>query len=454
MHVVEFEGLRVLLECGLFQGRRSESRERNLNFPFEPDEIHSCVLSHAHIDHSGNIPNLVKKGFEGTIFATRATQDLCGAMLRDSAKIHEHDASWLNKRAQRQGKPPIEPLYTMEDAEASLYNFHGLAYGRPFHILRHLRCTFHDAGHILGSAISHLEIGEGAQRHHLVFTGDLGRQNMPILRNPQIPPGADTLIMESTYGNRCHVPVGDTRRQMLEAIGPALARGGKVIIPSFSVGRTQEIVYHLRHLWHEDALPRVPVFVDSPLSVNVTEVFRHHPECYDRETRDILLAEGNGANDPFGFATLQYVRDVERSKELNGLTMPCIIISSSGMCEAGRILHHLRNTIEDSRNLILITGHMAQNTLGRRLAEGHEEVRIFGEPHRVRAEVRVITSLSAHADSDDLVGFAVELNRRHPLRRIFLVHGEEEPRRALAERLRAEIPAEVISPEMGRHYPL
>jgi metallo-beta-lactamase family protein len=260
--------------------------------------------------------------------------------------------------------------------------------------------------------------------------------------------------MESTYGNRCHVPTGDTRRQLHEAIGPALARGGKVIVPCFSVGRTQEMVYHLRHLWHEEALPRVPVFVDSPLSVNVTEVFRHHPECYDRETRDILLAEGNGSNDPFGFETLKYVREVERSKELNGLTMPCIIISSSGMCEAGRILHHLRNTIEDPKNLVLITGYMAQNTLGRRLADGNEEVRIFGEPHRVRAEVRVINSLSAHADADDLVDFAVEMNRRHPLKQIFLVHGEEEPRLALTERLRAETPAKVINPEMGRPYPL
>jgi metallo-beta-lactamase family protein len=453
MHILEFEGHRVMLDCGLFQGRRQETRERNLHFPFEPRLIHSCLLSHAHIDHSGNLPNLVKSGFQGTIFATNATRDLAGAMLRDSAKIQEHDAEFLNRKQRFRG-PQIEPLYTLEDAERTLYHFHGLPYERAFFVLRHLKCTFLDAGHSLGSAISCLEVGEGSSARRLIFTGDLGRRGMPILRDPQVPPGGDVLIMESTYGNRCHVPVSETPRRLLEAIRPTIARGGKVIVPAFSVGRTQELVYELRQLWNSGALPQVPVFVDSPLSVNVTEVFRQHPECFDRETRDLMIREGANGTDPFGFESLTYVRDVEKSKALNSITVPCIIISASGMCESGRILHHLRNSVEDERNLILITGYMAPNTLGRRLVEGAREVRILGEVQRLRAEVRTLNSLSAHADADDLFEFVRELNRRHPLGQVYLVHGDEEPRAALAERLRTDLGVEVTIPERGKTYVL
>lgn len=455
MHVLEFEGFRILLDCGLFQGRRAEARERNAEFPFEPDRLHSCVLSHAHIDHSGNLPTLVKRGFTGTIFATMATRDLCSAMLRDSGKIQEADADWLNRRASKQGRPQnYEPLYTIADAERALYQFHGVPYHRPFHILRQVRCTYLDAGHILGSALCHFELGHGEATRHFVFTGDIGRPGLPILRDPEFPPKADVIVMESTYGNRSHVPVGDTPHQLVDALGPAIARGGKVIIPAFSVGRTQELVYHLRQLWKDRLLPRVPVFVDSPLSANVTEIFRHHPECYDEKTRDILLQESDGENDPFGFESLQYVRDVEKSKSLNSLSIPCIIISASGMAEAGRVLHHLRNAVEDPKNLILITGYMAENTLGRRLAEQAPEVKIFGEVHRRRAEVKVISSLSGHADADGLFGFVREMNRRHPVRQVFLVHGEPRAQEPLAERIRTELGVEATLPERGRPYSL
>jgi metallo-beta-lactamase family protein len=453
MHLLEFEGIRILMDCGMFQGRRKQAFEQNRDLPFKTEQLHSLVLSHSHIDHSGNIPTLVKGGFKGPVFATRATQDLCSAMLRDSAKIQERDVEFVNRRRRKQGKNLFEPLYTMDDAEAALFHFHGVPYDRSFHILRRVKCTFFDAGHILGSAVSLFEIGDEAASQRLLYTGDLGRFDAPILRDPRVPKGgADWLIMESTYGDKSHVPAVDTPKLIAEAIGPAIARGGKVIIPCFSVGRTQEIVYHLRNLWVDGVLPRVPVFVDSPLSVNVTEVFRHHPECYDREVRDRLLEDGS--TDPFGFETLTYIRDVEESKALNGRRGPCIIVSSSGMCEAGRILHHLRNSVEDPNNMVLIVGYMAEHTLGRRLVERQPEVKILGDPHRLRAEVKVISSLSAHADSDELMSYVEGLQRERALQKIFLVHGEDGPQEALAQRLRKEFAAEVIRPERGKVYPL
>jgi metallo-beta-lactamase family protein len=450
MHLVELDEKRILLDCGLFQGRRAESRERNLNFPFDPGSIYSLVLSHAHIDHCGNIPNIVKSGFEGTIYCTSATAELCGALLLDSAHVQEKDIEYLNKKLARKGEPLVEPLYTTEDAERSLQYFQAIFYRRPLHLLAHLRCTFLDAGHILGSSIVVLDVEENGRSRRLVFTGDLGRRHLPILKDPEIPQNVDYLVIESTYGNRVHEPIEEVERRLQSIVTRVYERRGKIIIPAFSVGRTQEIVYTLAQLWARKAMPRIPVYVDSPLSVDVTEIFRHHPECYDREMRDQLLA----GRDPMGFELVTYIRDVEKSKELNTCEEPCIIISASGMCEAGRILHHLKNNIEDPRNLILIVGFQAENTLGRRLAERRPEVRIFGESYRLRAEVEVMDAFSAHADAKELVEFVQALNNQKPLGRVFVVHGEEEQCVAFGERVRHELGLRVEIPVRGQSFTL
>lgn len=441
-----------LLECGLFQGRRAEARELNLNFPFHPEYVNALVLSHAHIDHSGNIPNLVKQGFNGNIFCTSATLDLCNAMLRDSAHIQEKDVEYVNKRHRRKGIPEVEPLYTIPDAERAMEFFHSVYYHRWFELVNGVRIRFLDAGHILGSAIVEMVISEkNEQEKRLVFTGDLGRKNLPILRDPQIPEeGADYLIIESTYGGRRHRPIEQAKDRLCEFLCPVLEQGGKVIVPSFAVERTQELVYCLKALWDEGRLPRVPVFVDSPLAVNITEVFRLHPECFDSETRDIILQ----ADDPFGFSMLTYIRDVEKSKALNEMPGPMIIISASGMCEAGRILHHLKNNIEDPKNLILIVGFQAQNTLGRRIVERYETVNIFGEPYKLRAQVAVMNEFSAHADTDELVEFIIEMNRRRPLKKVILVHGEPDQTEALANRIKSELKIDIFIPSYGDHIEL
>jgi metallo-beta-lactamase family protein len=445
MHSVMVNGKRILLDCGLYQGRRAEAYARNLNFPFKPSSLHTVLLSHAHIDHSGNIPNLVKNGFAGEVYCTYATAELCRAMLRDSAHVQEKDVEYLNKRLERKGEPLREPLYTIDEAEASLELFRGVAYRRDLDVEGGIHCTFIDAGHILGSAITILDITESGETKCLVFTGDLGRRNLPILRDPEIPVNANYLIIESTYGDRVHAPIEEAETELRDIVLRVYERKGKIIIPAFSVGRTQEIVYCLHRLRLRKEIPALPVFVDSPLSVNVTEIFRHHPECFDRDVRDLLLR----SEDPFGFDGLRYIRDVERSKELNHCEEPCIIISASGMCEAGRILHHLKNNIEDPKNLILVVGFMAQDTLGRKIVERLPEVRIFGEPHRLRAEVAIMNEFSAHADRNELLEFVHEVARRGPLERIFVVHGEENQCLPFAERLQSQVTAPVSVPKQG-----
>jgi metallo-beta-lactamase family protein len=432
-HLVSVNGSRILLDCGLFQGKRRESFERNRNLPFDCAGIDALVLSHAHIDHSGNIPNLVRNGFQGPIYCTFATRDLCSAMLRDSGYIQERDVKFVNKRRARKGEPPVEPIYTIQDAIASLEHFISVGYNRPIPVAPGVRCTFLDAGHILGSAIVFLEIEETGQRKtRLLFSGDLGRNDMPILRDPTPAPSADVLLIESTYGNRLHDPHQDAEAKLLNLITETYAQGGKVIIPAFSVGRTQELVYSLHKLTHAHKLPDVPIFVDSPLAVNVTEVFRLHPENYDDEARAFMAQDGH--SDPFGFSRLRYIRKVEDSKALNELEGPAVILSASGMCEAGRIQHHLMHNVGDPRNTILIVSWQAPHTLGRRLVERQPEVKIFGEKFPLRARVETINGYSAHADRNGLLGWAKPIVRN--LRHAFIVHGDPEPATALADGLK------------------
>jgi len=449
MHLLSVNGSRILLDCGLFQGKRQESFERNRHLPFDANSIDTLVLSHAHIDHSGNIPSLVKSGFQGNIYATPATRDLCSAMLRDSGHIQEYDAHYVNKKRAKKGLPPIEPLYTVEDATNSLRNFISVDYGRAIPVAPGVTLTFHDAGHILGSAIVALDIEENGQTKRLVFTGDLGREGMPILKDPQSVPEVDYLIIESTYGDRLHDPVETTSRDLRKVIVETYQNGGKVIVPAFSVGRTQELVYALHHLTEARQIPDLPIFVDSPLSVNVTEIFRLHPECYDEEVNEFLA--GTEQRDPFGFHRLTYVRSVEHSKELNFLREPAVIISASGMCEAGRILHHLKNNIEDSRNTVLIVGWQAPHTLGRRLVERQPVVKIFGEEYQLKAAVKTINAFSAHADRNELLSYAQQLEPSR-LMATFVVHGEEAASESLAEGLRDLGMSRVIVPHLGDEF--
>ena len=403
------------------------------------------ILSHAHIDHSGNIPNLVHSGFQGNIFTTAATRDLCSIMLRDSAHIMESDAEYVNKKNRRKGLPTIEPIYRTEDATRSLKYFVSMSYERQVLIAPGVELTFYDAGHILGSALCALDIAEkGRQRCRLLFTGDLGRPNLPILRDPQVVPDVDYLITESTYGARLHGTPQDAEQELKRVVGQTFARGGKLIIPAFSVGRTQEIVYAPHRLSNGGEIPRVPIFVDSPLSINATEVFRLHPEYYDAETYEFMLKY----HDPFGFDQLRYIRRVDDSKALNSLQGPIVIISASGMCEAGRILHHLKNNIEDSRNTVLFVGFQAEHTLGRRIQEGRETVPIFGEEYRLRAHVESIDGYSAHADRDELLGYLRQL-APHRLRKTFIVHGEEEASFALEKGLQGIGLRETEVPKQG-----
>ncbi|MGQ9561051.1 MAG: MBL fold metallo-hydrolase RNA specificity domain-containing protein [Candidatus Oleimicrobiaceae bacterium] len=443
-HLLSVNGRLIVLDCGLVQGHRREAEEHNRNLPFDPESIDCVVLSHAHIDHSGNLPRLLAGGFEGPIYCTPATRDLCSIMLPDSAHIQEKDAEYVNKRHRRESLAPVQPLYTVQEALAVMEQMVSVSYNRPTEIAPGVRLRFLDAGHILGSAITLLEISENGRLVRFVYTGDLGRPNMPLLRDPDQVRDVDVLVTESTYGSRLHEKVEELPQKLAAIVKRTYERGGKVIVPAFSVERTQEVVYFLNQLWQEGQIPDLPVFVDSPLSTNATAIFRMHPECFDLETYRFMQEH----EDPFGFDRLHYVRDVEESKKLNTLNEPCIIISASGMCETGRILHHLKNNIENPANTILIVGFMAENTLGRRLVERQEWVNIFGEPHRLRAEVAILNAFSAHADRDELLAY-VQGMRPEQLRHLFVVHGEPSQAEALAEALRALVKCEVRVPELG-----
>ena len=422
MHLVRTGTTTFLVDCGLYQGKRKLAFEINRNFDlFDPAEIDFVILTHAHIDHSGNLPTLVSKGFKGEIYTTFATRDLVSIMLRDSAHIQEKDVVYVNKRRAKEGKNLFEPLYTDKDVSNVLKQIVSINYHHEFEINDDIKLTFVDAGHILGSAVSFLSIMENGKEYKIGFSGDLGRPNLPILKDPEKIRDVNYFICESTYGGRTHDNPKDSESQLARVVNRAVQRKAKVIIPAFSVGRTQELVYALHRIFTRGDAPRIPVYVDSPLSVNATEVFRVHPECFDVETEEFLLRD----KDPFGFNQLNYISEVSESKELNNYDGPLMIISSSGMCEAGRIQHHLKNNIEDPNNIILMVGYSAQNTLGRRIIDKEEVVKIFGEEYQLKAEVIVLNSFSAHADANELIDYVNQFDKEM-LKHIFLVHGEED----------------------------
>jgi metallo-beta-lactamase family protein len=441
-HLLEINGSKLLLECGLYQGPRAESYARNDTFAYDPGTVDAVILSHAHIDHSGNLPNLITHGFHGKVYATRATADLSDIMLRDAGHIQEADAAFLNGR-RRGNEPPIEPLYTLADAERVAGYFHSMDYNQSFEPIPGVTARFFDAGHILGSAGLLLEINEKGRIVRLWFSGDIGRLNLPLLLDPVLPQSADYLLMECTYGDKLHNDPHEAFEAFREVVSRTLARGGKVIIPAFAVGRTQELVFDLNEMVFKGDIGHVPVFVDSPLAVNTSDVFRRHPECFDEETRTFVMQSKHPALE---FKDLTYIRSVDESKALNGRKEPMIIIAASGMAETGRILHHLKNNIEDPRNTILIVSWQAPYTLGRRLADGNKQVRIFGEPYDVRAEVESIGGLSAHAGQDFLIEYATTLKGK--ARKVFLVHGEQEPAEALTAKLHEQGMPEVYYPAL------
>ncbi len=431
-HLLSVNGTRLLLDCGLYQGARAEARFRNQHFLFKPPELNAVILSHAHIDHSGNLPNLVKQGFRGPIYATHATVDLCDYMLRDSGHIQEVDAEYLNYRAHKKGQPADHaPLYTEEDARATLPLFQDQGYERAFNVAPGVTATFYEAGHMLGSAGLILELEEAGRRVRLGFSGDLGRRGMPLLRDPVFLSDVDYLILESTYGGKNHRPPEEAFVEFTTLVKQTVARQGKVVIPSFAVGRAQELVYELSRLIHAGEIPPLPVYVDSPLATHAATIFWGHRALLDEETQAFM--EANPSDELFGFAGLRYVQSADESKTLNGKPGPMVIISAAGMCENGRIRHHLCYTLSDPRNTILIVSWQAPETLGRRLADRAREVKIFGDTYKVKAQVATINGYSGHAGQDLLVEYAAALKPR--LKGVFLVHGEPAAAAALKEAL-------------------
>lgn len=451
MHLIEVNERRVLLECGLYQGRRADTYERNLNFPFDPASIDALVLSHAHIDHSGNIPNLAHDGYRGNIWCTAATRNLCTYMLMDSGHIQEQDILYVNKKRARDGEPLLEPLYTQRDVEACLNQFIGVGFERTVTVTDGVDVTFFSAGHILGAAHVQLDIREFStgKQWRIVFSGDIGRPDSPILIPPHRFAEADILIMESTYGDRRHESYVDAQKRLRDVVNTTARRNGKVIVPAFAVGRTQELVYALNQLDAAGSIPSIKVFVDSPLAVNATDVFRMHPEAWNPSVHEFLAEDGRKS--PFDYEEVEYVREVRRSKQLNHMSQPAIILSANGMAENGRILHHLKNNIEDARNTILIVSFMAENTLGRKLKEGEKRVSILGEQYDVKAAVEVIDGYSAHADQQEMLDWVDPINRQR-LQQLFVVHGEESASATLTGLLQGRGFAQVTTPARGQPF--
>jgi metallo-beta-lactamase family protein len=455
MRAISIGGETHLLDCGLLQGHRREAFEVNSHLPFRADSIRSVILSHAHLDHSGNLPTLVRCGFGGRIHATAATAELCRYMLADSAYLQEKDAAFIEKRNARRKaiglavpNVPVPPLYTVADADQTVKQFDNCVLGTKKMVGDRLAIQLSNAGHILGSASVLAEEVDDSHSVKLLFSGDLGRPGAAILRDPDQAPDADYVVIESTYGDRLHNPMRNVEDKLMRLINRTAARGGHVIVPAFAVGRTQHLVLLLHQLVERKSIPDIPIFVDSPLAINVTEVFRNHA---DELGPDAAAFTENGV-DPFGFYPLRYLRDASESKALNDLRTPFVVVSASGMCEGGRILHHLRNGVEDPRNLILITGFQAVNTLGRKLVERHPEVKIFGEPMRVRAEVAALNELSCHADQQELVKWLRPIARR--LKKVFLVHGEPSAQAALAAVLLDQLQIRAVCPARGESFDL
>jgi metallo-beta-lactamase family protein len=455
MHGITVDNELHLLDCGLVQGHRKEAFQINRSLPFDAKKLRSVVLSHAHLDHSGNLPTLTRNGFSGPIYSTPATAELCQYMLADSAHIQENDAEFLRRRSRRRHaigvadtSIAIEPLYSSEDAANASRCFATCKLYERRRLNEHLDFTFSNAGHILGSAFVLLKHRIEGRETKLLFSGDLGRAGLPILKDPDPAPETDYLIVESTYGNRIHEPIGNVESELKTLVNKTVARGGHVIVPAFAVGRTQQLVLVLHKLAESKSIPAIPIFVDSPLAVNVTEVFRHHPEEFDTEAAAYL----ERGLDPFGFSRLRYLREAAESKTLNDLRTPYVVISASGMCEGGRVLHHLRHGIADDRNLVLLAGYQAENTLGRRIMEHYHEVKIFDEMLPLRAEVATLGELSGHADQAELIRWIKPIAAK--LKRVFLVHGEPDGQAALAKALQEQLSLEVLCPARGETFDL
>ncbi len=449
MHLVEADGALVSLDCGMFQGRRAEAMEKNRTVPVDPARLQGVVLSHAHVDHCGRLPLLAARGFTGPIYSTPATRDLSTLLMSDSAHIQQEDLRYVNKKRARAGQPPVDALYDEDDAAKAVTLFRPMRMSQAFEVAPRLKATFHGAGHMLGSASIELTYTPNAGRPvTLVFTGDVGRFDTPILRDPQPFPECDYLITESTYGGRRHPPTEDLKGQLAEAVRDTIARGGRVIVPAFSVGRTQVIVYMLHQLLLEKAIPAVPIFVDSPLAVSATEVFRAHPELYDEESSDVQRKTG----DLWGCESCTYVREAEESKRLNTIKTPCVIISASGMCETGRVVHHLKHSVESPKNTVMIVGFQAAHTLGRRIVEKQEHVAIFGEKLRLRARVVALNGFSGHADRDELQRLIKPLAGR--CKKAFLVHGEVDQMEVMRGTMRGDGFGDVLMPAAGESFEL
>lgn len=443
-----YNGKKILLDCGLFQGKDAVEMNNNKNLGFDPTTVDICILSHAHIDHSGAIPYLVKKGFKGKIYCTNATEDLCGIMLIDSAHIQESDVAYLNRRREQKGLDLIEPLYTIEDAEKSLLQFKGVEYEKWIKIDDDVELCFTVVGHILGAGAVNLKIKDNGQVHKLCYTGDIGRQNHKIIKNPKPFPQADYIITESTYGDRLHEDISHSEDRLFQIVyKTCVTKKGKLIIPAFSLGRTQEIVHALDRLETNGKLPPINVYVDSPLSTNATEIMKNHPECYNKKVLDYMKVD----SDPFGFNRLKYIRDVNESKLLNEIKEPCIIISASGMMEAGRILHHLRNNIGDEKNTILVVGYCSPYTLGHKIARGDKIIKLFGEEIEVKADVQVMDEYSAHGDYEEMIEY-LSCQDSGKVKELYLVHGEYEVQMNYREKLEKAGFRNIRIPDLNSEY--
>jgi metallo-beta-lactamase family protein len=445
-HLITLDnGKKILLDCGMYQGKGLDTDAMNRNLGFSPRDIDYLILSHAHIDHSGLIPYIAKLGFEGTIITTHATRDLCSIMLADCGKIQEHDTEMNNKKRARKNQPPMEPIYTRADAEQAMQYFVGVAYNKPYRVTKGVRVTFTDTGHLLGGGVINLRIREGEKTVRIAFTGDIGRPVNRILRSPQPFPQADIILCESTYGNRLHESTAAAEERLLEVIKrTCVEKKGKLIIPSFSVGRTQEVIYSLNNFYNSGKLPKLKVFVDSPLSVNATNIFRLHRECFNDKILELMETDP----DPFGFNDLYFIQQVEDSKKLNDIQEPCIIISASGMMEAGRIKHHLANSISNSKNTILAVGYCSPTTLGARILRGDKEVSIFGNVYKVNADVERLDSYSGHADYGEMIQF-LECQNKEQVKQLILVHGVFESQEFFSEKLKETGFKQVVIPELG-----
>lgn len=443
---------KILLDCGLFQGSKDLENLNYQAFPFNPSEIDFLLLSHAHIDHSGRIPKLVKEGFKGRILCTKATKDLAEIMLVDSGHIQENDVTWENRKRKRAGMEPIEPLYTAEDAKNSLRYFESALYQQKIYLNENIAIRFRDAGHILGSSIIEIWITENEDTVKIVFSGDIGTKNKPLIRDPEIIEEADYLILESTYGNRLHENVEERVEKLVGIINETVLRGGTVIIPSFAIGRTQELIYELNkyYEYNEDleTFLRVPIYIDSPMAISATEIFKKNAYCFDEEAKKLILEGDN----PLEFDNLYYVRDNEESMRLNQVNYPKVIISASGMCTAGRIRHHLKHNLWKANNSVVFVGYQAEGTLGKIIKEGAKKVKLLGEEIAVLAEIHSIEGFSGHGDQQDLLNWVGSFKKKP--KRIFIVHAEEEASQTLGQLIEKQYHIPTTIPSMGYSFKL